>query len=259
MDPKVGATILQQLEEGNVVFESKSQAKALLYGLLLAQDPKWADTTINLLRERADGEIADRAVSWNRHLTGKSSAEKLAMVDLSLPWLRRMSPEEATAFIGITGQLIIADGRVNLFGFMLQKVIARQVAVGLGLRQVAKVRHRGLRSLASEVALLLETFASVSGDTSSVERAAAEFQTHTGMNLGPLSAKAVDLNALSKALMELEAATPLVKVQALRMCGLVVTHDGVVQDEEIELLRAAGEAIGAPLPPLSFGFGPVKT
>jgi len=250
LDPKVGAAILQQLGEGNIVFESKMQAKAVLYGLLLAQDTKWAEATIHLLRQRTDGEMVDRAVIWKQHLTGKTSAEKLAMVDLSLPWLRRMSAEEATAFIAVTGQLILADGRVNLFEFMLQKVIARQVAVGLGLRQVAKIRHRNLRSLQSEIGLLLGTFGSVSGDSVSMERAAAEFEAHTGVSLGYLSANVADLNSLSKVLIELEAATPLVKVQALRMCGLVASHDGVLQDEEVELLRAVAEAIGAPLPPL---------
>ena len=250
LDPKVGAAILQQLEEGNVAFESKTQAKALLYGLLLAQDPKWAEATTHLLRQRTDGEMVDRAMIWKRHLTDKTSAEKLAMVDLSLPWLRRMSPGEATEFIGITGQLIIADGRVNLFEFMLQKVIARQVAVGLGLRQVPKVRHRNLRSLQSEIGLLLRAFASVSGDSVSMERAAAEFETHTGVSLGYLSANVADLNVLSGVLIELEAATPVVKGQALRMCGLVASHDGVLQDQEVELMRAVGEAIGAPVPPL---------
>lgn len=251
LDPEVGAAILNQLEQGNIVFSSKSEAKALLFGLLLAQDPPWQERTVDILRQRMDGEMADRAMIWNRHLIGKSSAEKLALVDLSLPWLRRMSTDEATTFIGVTGQLIIADGRVNLFEFMLQKVIARQVSVGLGLRQVAKIRHHSLRPLETEVALLIGTFASVSGDAHSMERASAEFETHTGRRLSHLSAKPVDLNAISKTLMELEAATPLVKVQTLRLCGLVATHDGVLQDEEVELLRAVAEAIGAPLPPLS--------
>jgi hypothetical protein len=48
----------------------------------------------------------------------------------------------------------------------------------------------------------------------------------------------------------MDAATPLVKQQILRLCGLVVTDDGHVAEGEMELLRATAEAIGAPIPPL---------
>ena len=55
---------------------------------------------------------------------------------------------------------------------------------------------------------------------------------------------------MGAALAEMDAATPLVKQQILRLCALVVTDDGRVGERELELLRATAEAIGAPVPPL---------
>jgi hypothetical protein len=48
----------------------------------------------------------------------------------------------------------------------------------------------------------------------------------------------------------MDASTPLVKQQILRLCALVVMDDGKVDDLEMELLRATAEAIGAPIPPM---------
>jgi hypothetical protein len=47
----------------------------------------------------------------------------------------------------------------------------------------------------------------------------------------------------------MDASTPLVKQQILRLCSLVVMGDGKVEDMEMELLRATAEAMGAPIPP----------
>jgi uncharacterized tellurite resistance protein B-like protein len=55
---------------------------------------------------------------------------------------------------------------------------------------------------------------------------------------------------VANSLVEMDAATPLVKQQILRMCALVVKADGKVEDAELELLRATAEAIGAPIPPM---------
>jgi hypothetical protein len=77
--------------------------------------------------------------------------------------------------------------------------------------------------------------------------AAAEYREHTGRELPRSTA---GLAEVSDALVEMDAATPLVKQQILRLCGLVVTDDRFVVDQEMELLRATAEAIGAPIPPL---------
>jgi Zn-dependent protease with chaperone function len=251
LDPQVGVELKRRLAKGRVVFSSKLEAKALLYGLLLAQDGDARVEVLDLLRGEVGGEVAAHADLWHRELLGRSAAEKLALVDLSLPWLRRMARDEAQGFIDLTRRLIDADGQVQLFEFMLQKVIERQVAVGLGLRGVAKIRHRALGDLARETAVLAGAFGALSADPAAWEVARVDFRGHTGLELQRLGGESCGMADVAAALHEFEAATPLVKVQVLRLCGLVAVHDGVLGDGEVELLRACAEAIGAPLPPLT--------
>lgn len=251
MDPKVGEAIHRQLSERNVVFRSKTEAKALLYGLLLAQDPTLHESCFDLLATKASRAMAENAAIWNRELAGRPASEKLALVDLSLPWLRRMSRSEAKQFIEITRELIHADGHVNLFEFMLQKVIERQIAVGLGLRAVAGIRYHTLADVSHEAAVLIGAFAAISGDPEAVEAGVVEFWHRSGVDLNPVDPEKCTLADVAKALVKLEAASPVVKVRILKICALVALHDNSLEDGEIELLRAAAEAIGAPLPPLS--------
>ncbi len=251
LDWRVGEIIREQLAEGHVVFRSRIEAKALLYGLLLAQDPADRQVSVQLLASRTDTAMAEHAATWSQELAGRTAAEKLALVDLSLPWLRRMTRNEAQAFIDATKALIAADGHVNPFEFMLQKVIERQIAVGLGLRPVARVRYQSIKSLAQEAAILTGAFAAISQDAAALEAGLREFESHTGLRLVIPEGRTFPLGEVAQALEKFEAATPLVKVQMLRICALVATHDGRLEDGEVELLRAAAEAIGSPVPPLT--------
>jgi len=57
-----------------------------------------------------------------------------------------------------------------------------------------------------------------------------------------------NLGRVANALIEMDAATPLVKQQILQLCALVATYDKRIDDNESVMLRATAEAIGAPIP-----------
>jgi len=251
LDPQVGSILRRELQGANVGFRSKDEAKVLLYGLLLAQDGTGHENALALLVENAGRETAEAADEWHRQLADRSAAEKLALVDLSLPWLRRMSHHEARAFLQLNRSLIEADGEINLFEFMLERVLERHVAVGLGLRPVARIQYRALGELHRETAILLGAIAGQSGDPAALDAAATEYSEHTGMELERMNAIDCTLDLVSAALARFEMSTPLVKARILRLCGLVAMSDGVLKDGEVEFLRAAADAIGAPVPPLS--------
>ena len=251
LDPRVGSIIRRQLQSANVGFLSKDDAKALLYGLLLAQNGYGHDRALAVLIETAGRETADAANEWHRQLASRSAAEKLALIDISLPWLRRMGRDEASEFLQLNRALIEADGELCLFEFMLERVLERHVAVGLALRPVARIQYRSLADLHRETAVLLGAFSGQSCDPSALDTAAIEYQQHTGMALDLLPPAGCTLDLVTEALTQFEMSTPLVKARILRLCGLVAIADGVLKDGEVELLRAAADAIGAPVPPLS--------
>ena len=248
LDSHVGAAIREDLRAGKAIAFSKQEAKTLLLGLLVAVDHDWRETAKRILEEHGlDAEMIAQVIAWSVDLEEYDSSKKLALVDLSLSWLRKMSQSEARDFVTASQALIEADGEVNLFEFMLQKVIERHVLIGLGLKPVPGMRYRKIQDLERELADLLSVFATLAGGGTAIEVAAAQYREHTGRDLPRSSA---GLSEVSRALEEMDAATPLVKQQILRLCGLVVTDDGHVAYQEMELLRAAAEAIGAPIPPL---------
>lgn len=251
LDPEVGSAIRWNLRSGNVVFRSKDEAKTLLFGLLLAQEGTDCERAVEILRSQCDDGIAADAEQWHKVLGGRSAAEKLALVDLSLPWLRKMGRAEAQRFVSLSRTLIEADGEINLFEFMMERVIERHVAVGLGLRRAGSVQFRKLEELGPDVAVLLGAFAGQSGHVEAVARAVGEYAQHTGRTLEVPPAAVCTLERVAQALERIERSTPLVKSRVLRLCGLVVTADGLLYDGEVELLRAVADAVGAPVPPFA--------
>ncbi len=248
LDSHVGTAIREDLRAGKVTAFSKQEAKTLLLGLLVAADQDGRQIGGRILKEQGlDAETSAQVLAWSVDLEGYDSSKKLALVDVSLTWLRNMSHPEARDFVAASQALIDADGEMNLFEFMLQKVIERHVLIGLGLKAVPVMRYRRIHDLEREVADLLGVFTLLAGGGTARERAEVEYREHTGRELPHSTTGSV---GVSSALVEMDAATPLVKQQILRLCCLVVTADGRVVDQEMELLRATAEAIGAPIPPL---------
>ena len=248
LDRKVGAAIRGELRAGKVTSFSKQEAQVILLGLLVAADADGKSLGETILKAHDfNAEMIAQVIGWSTELRDYDATKKLALVDLSLSWLRKMSKPEARVFVAASKALIAADGEVNLFEFMLQKVIERHVEIGLGLKPVPAIKYRNLESLEREVAGLVSQFSALAGTTGASVKAAKEYREHTGRELPEISA---GLDFVAQALVEMDAATPLVKQQILRLCGLVATEDGVVGDNEQELLRATAEAIGAPIPPL---------
>lgn len=248
LDRKVGAAIRGELRAGKVTSFSKQEAQVILLGLLVAADADGKSLGETILKAHDfNGEMIAQVIGWSTELRDYDATKKLALVDLSLSWLRKMSKPEARVFVAASKALIAADGEVNLFEFMLQKVIERHVEIGLGLKPVPAIKYRNLESLEREVAGLVSQFSALAGTSGASVKAAKEYREHTGRELPEIAA---GLDFVAQALVEMDAATPLVKQQILRLCGLVATEDGVVGDNEQELLRATAEAIGAPIPPL---------
>lgn len=176
----------------------------------------------------------------------KTTVEKLASVDIALAWLKRMEKDEAAAYVMLSQALIRANGQVDLFEFMLQQVIRRNVEIGIGLVPVPMMKYRALQDLEAEVSILLSAFANLAGGGHAMTGAAEAYRIQTGRDL---TFSGIDLAQVSAALGKMDAATPPVKEQILRLCSLVVMDDAKADQPEIELLRATAEAMGAPFPP----------
>jgi len=249
VDHGTGAALMAGLDPEAVdAVRTRDQAKALLFGMLLAQDDELRDGELRWLRERDGDEEAELALQWRGRLAEARAAEKIAYIDLALPALRRMGEEERQGFIESTGWLISSDGQVDLFEFMLRKVLERHLSASPPpLRRPFKK----IAAIESEVQLLVSTFAHLSegGADEAFEAAGAAYREQAGRSLMLLPAAECSLGAIDEALDRCLRGTAVVRKHLLHLCGLAAVRDGKLSDDEIELLRAVAEAIGTPLPP----------
>lgn len=135
---------------------------------------------------------------------------------------------------------------VDLFEFMMQQVIRRQIEIGLGLEPVPMIRHHKFVHLECEMGELLSLFSALANDPDALAKATLAYSEATGRQINPPAEP--NLAHVAKALIEMDAATPLVKQQILQLCALVATYDQLIDDNESVILRATAEAIGAPIP-----------
>ncbi|MCX6866244.1 MAG: M48 family metallopeptidase [Verrucomicrobia bacterium] len=230
---------------------SREAAKALLLGLLLSQDERLRRGETAWLTEHCGQEVAARALAWHSQLVNTPAVNKIACLELALPALRKMSADECSAFLAATEQLIASDGEVVLFEFMLRMMLHRYLDDAFGHPAAAGPAITSLSPLAAETSLLLSTFARMTDldANAAFALAADDFRQHTGQAIELLDPSSCTLDGMSIALKRCSLATPLVRKQLLRMCGLAAARDGVLSDSEAELLRAVAAALGSPLPP----------
>jgi Zn-dependent protease with chaperone function len=249
--PDLVRSLENETGDARIHLHSKHEAKAVMLGLIIGSDPSGLAAGKRLLESHDIDEItAAVALDVARDSINRSAEDKLGRIDLALPWLRKMHRAEAREFLGHTHALIHADDRIDLQEFVLQQVIARHVRIGLDLAPTPPMKYRRLDQLTAETGTILGAFATVGGGPSALESARAEFREHTGAGLTVPEGESIDFDALAAALKKADAATPLVKRIILRLCALVVIHDGKIGEREHQLLRAIAEAIGSTIPPL---------
>ena len=131
---------------------------------------------------------------------------------------------------------------------MLQHMVERHLNAHFRPKSTAKIRYHSIEVLIVETNILVTTMAAIGGGdqmAAAYQAAAAEW----GWQLEMAPSSDCGLKSIGMALEKFEVAAPLVKKQLLRMLGLAVMHDGVIESREAELLRATADAIGCAIPP----------
>jgi Zn-dependent protease with chaperone function len=248
IDAAVGTAVAAHWERDRLRADNPADAMAMVVGLLAANQNDSAGPVMGMAADRFGLPFAAMASRWMERLGTTPRHEWLALLDSQLPWLRRISRNDAEELLAATSQMIAADGKIDFFEFLLQKVLDRHVSLAHGLRALPAMKYRSLSELAAETAAIAGIFARAAGDPDAIAQAAREFSEHEGAPMPPPATDA-GVAELSAALEKFDAATPLVKSRLLRLCGLIVSHDERATTDERELLRCVAEAIGAPIPP----------
>jgi hypothetical protein len=280
MDPasvvgRVGALGNAEIAAGRQMFEGIPQdvhdslhspdgAQAVVIAVLLDDDSNVRARQIDAVRRLAGDQTVTRAEGVRRALGIGIAAYRLALLELSFPALHLLDRRETAVFRTLVDALVEADGRLDLFEFIAQRLIALRLAPrGKGTKSRSRsVGNLSLDNVAGDAAVLLGALAHA-GSPDDPEAAGRAFQVGArALGVPVPSARAGsqgggDVATLGHALDRLEAARYPAKEKVLDAAAHCVMADGKVTIEEADLLRLVAISLDCPLPP--FGGAPVDS
>jgi hypothetical protein len=228
-------------------------ATALIYAMLLSSDESLRAKQLTELTHRAAPEMSDKTATLWPEVTPIATRARLPLVNLALPALRQLRTDEFEQFNQALQWLIHSDGQIEIFEFVLQKIVRRHLETQSGEIRQTSIQYHTLKPLLPDCSVVLSALANI-GSTNADEIQKA-FQTgapHLGAKsdeLQLLPRETSGLKQLDTALDRLALAAPQIKKNVLEACVQVVGADGVLQEREAELLRAIADTLDCPIPP----------
>ena len=234
---------------------SRFGAQSMIFALLLAQDDQLRNAELSRLRQDTDEGTFGMVTELFREVNSIHSAVKIGLIDLAIPALRHLSPDEYARFKVIIQHLIESDGRVDLFEFMLLQVITRHLDNYFQRRGPESIKFTRMAPHRDKAGVLLSTLAAMShpDDAAAVsaafERAAKHLRESYLVEIPFKNGDQCGMDRIKDALENFAHASPIVKKRLLEACSLSVMADDGVSSREAELIRAVADAIGCPIPP----------
>jgi uncharacterized tellurite resistance protein B-like protein len=229
-------------------------ASAIVYGLLMSTDAAMRAKQLALLAQNTSATVRQETERLLPQIDPVATNAKLPLVDLALPGLRQLSPAQYQQFSKATQALIEADGEIDLFEYVLQKIVLRHLGGQFNGARRSIVQYYALKPLVSDCSVLLSALAHVGSENpaqceAAFQNGARNLSAYAQAQIAYVSSDDCDLSHVDAALDRLNQAAPQIKKAVLNACVQVVAADGVIQEMEAELLRAIADALDCPMPP----------
>ncbi len=239
--------------EVRVALHDAFAVRGLILALVLAPERDVRAQQLASVQQALGAPLAHEVVVLAGHLRTLPRTARLPLVELALPALRSMSPEQHATFRRVLAQLVEADATVSIFEFALQHLLARHLDRHYGARELPRER-KPFAAYREPANLLLSAIAHTSAGgkdaAGAFARGAARLpQLQAPWQLLPPGASSLD--AVGKALAAFARAEAAHRRTLLTAAAEAAAADGVIEHPEHELLRALAEALDCPVPPLA--------
>ena len=228
-------------------------AVALIYAMLLSPDESRRALQLAELAKRVDPAIAQKTGALFPDVSPAAAHAHLPMVNLALGTLRHLTAEQYKQFSQTLEWLIESDGKIELFEFVLQKIILHHLGPQFGGARPPTVQYYTLKPLVPDCAVVLSALANVgNGDAAEIQKAfeqGAPYLRAPDGDWGLLPREQCGVTEIDAALDRLAQAVPIIKKNLIEACIHTVGADGVMMEAEAELLRAVADTLDCPMPP----------
>jgi Zn-dependent protease with chaperone function len=227
-------------------------AVALVYALLLSKDDALRSGQLAQLQKQTAPGITDEIAKLLPDVLKLDSRARLPLAALAMMALRRLSGPQYYEFSKNIQYIIESDQQLELFEYALQKIVLRQLEPNFRPVKRVVVQYYVLKPLVPACGVLLSALA-YAGQSEPAAVQNAFRQGALKLNLPDLQLSApadCTFPKIDDALGDLNQGVPQLKKLLLYACVETVAADGVIKEEEAELLRAIADTLDCPIPPM---------
>jgi len=229
-------------------------AVALIYAMLISNEETDRTQQLAGLSTRVPQSVSEKVAALFPEVQAAATRARLPLVNIALPALRQLTCDQYKDFSATLEWLINSDGKVELFEFVLQKIVLRHLDSKFNTTRKTIVQYYTIKPLVPDCAVILSALANVSSDNDAdIAKAFKTGAPYLRAPLGDLQLQPRDvcgIDEIDTALNRLATAVPLIKKNLLDACAHVIGADGVILETEAELLRAIADTLDCPIPPL---------
>ena len=232
---------------------SPDGAMGLVYALLIDSQPDVRLRQLQLLEADAVNIEAHQVDQLAKMLRSMDARQYLPLLDLSVPALRTLTPQQCAGFFKQIKALVQADGRLSLSEYVLQLILQKRLRPHFQKKLAQPKAVTSLEAIWNDCQVVLTILARV-GHKKTQD---AFYAFKAGLSRLPGAHKRdlpktllkVNLYDLGQSLKRLDPAVPKLKQAIVDAAAHTVLLDHDVTPQEAELLRAIVITLDCPIPP----------
>ncbi len=221
------------------------EARGLIYAMLIDKNAEVAQGQLDTIHAQAEPGVPGYTERLLPLVQASNSSQLLLLLEMAMPTLKELSFRQYKRFSNNAAELIVFDQRVDIFEWVLHRVMTKELYAHFEHPHRAAGRIGSFRKLHRQVCSLLSAIAHRSSAAKNSYEAGAK-----RLNLTlPLSSLAdFDYEQLNDALGQLRNLKPLQKQQLLEACAAVALADGQLHPDQHALLHGIAATLDCPLP-----------
>ena len=225
-------------------------ANALVFGLLLAEDGPTRDTQYEVIDSSGVPGLSETTRTFYQRVSELAPEWRLSLVELCLPALKSISPQQYQVFKDTLLKITRADNRIDLYEWCLYQVIRHYLDPEFLQVTPSKPRYRKAVHVRQEYRTVVSVLA-WHGHRDEEQRDAAFTRGVESVGLYNLVIRPLEecsVAEFSRAVNKLADSYPLLKPRLLKGMAACAAHDGELSAREVELLVAVAAVMDCPVP-----------
>ena len=224
--------------------------RCVIFALLLdSSNSTVRDQQVALIKNKLEADTDKLTEKIYSHVTALSSFEKFTLVEECASALHELSPRQFQDFAQVLDGLITMDNQIDLFEWSMEKVIFNHLNLrkNHNLHGSSKI-HQNLPECTRFLGALSHYGGESNQAKNSFEKGAKVLTPQNQISLP--SIQDCGIAELEDALIKIQKLSASEKRIFLTACMAIAEHDGVISENEYQILRGLAAAISCPLGPI---------